>query len=48
VSRAGREDGSPAADEAHSPLWSLAIFALSLWIIHGLVIYGDTVEDALP
>ena len=23
------------------PLWSIAIFALSLWIIHGLVIYGE-------
>ena len=22
------------------PLWSLAVFALSLWIIHGLAIYG--------
>ena len=30
------------------PLWSLAIFALSLWIIHGLVLYGDTVDDAVP
>lgn len=23
------------------PLWSIAIFALSLWIIHGLVVYGE-------
>jgi len=23
------------------PLWSIAIFALSLWIIDGLVIYGE-------
>jgi hypothetical protein len=23
------------------PLWSIAVFALSLWIIHGLVIYGQ-------
>jgi hypothetical protein len=23
------------------PFWSIAIFALSLWIIHGLVIYGE-------
>jgi hypothetical protein len=30
------------------PLWSIAIFALSLWIIHGLVLYGDTVDDAVP
>ena len=27
-----------------SPLWSLAVFALSLWIIHGLVVYGETVQ----
>ncbi len=27
------------------PFWSLAVFALSLWIIHGLVIYGEP-EDA--
>ena len=24
------------------PFWSLAIFALSLWIIHGLVVYGES------
>jgi hypothetical protein len=24
------------------PFWSLAIFALSLWIIHGLAVYGET------
>jgi hypothetical protein len=23
------------------PFWSLAVFALSLWIIHGLAIFGD-------
>jgi hypothetical protein len=23
------------------PFWSIAVFALSLWIIHGLFIYGD-------
>ena len=23
------------------PLWSLAIFALSLWVIQGLVVYGE-------
>jgi hypothetical protein len=23
------------------PLWSIAVFALSLWIIYGLIIYGD-------
>jgi hypothetical protein len=25
-----------------APFWSLAVFALSLWIIHGLVLYGQT------
>jgi hypothetical protein len=24
-----------------SPFWSICVFALSLWIIHGLAIYGD-------
>jgi hypothetical protein len=24
------------------PFWSLAIFALTIWIIHGLVVYGET------
>jgi len=28
------------------PFWSLAIFALSLWIIHGLVLYGETAPGA--
>ena len=28
------------------PFWSLAIFALSLWIIHGLVVYGES--DVAP
>jgi len=28
------------------PLWSLALFALSLWIIHGLVQYGETKREA--
>jgi hypothetical protein len=23
------------------PLWSIAIFALSLWVVHGLAIYGE-------
>jgi hypothetical protein len=23
------------------PLWSIAIFALSLWIVYGLVVYGE-------
>ena len=26
------------------PFWSLAIFALSLWIIHGLFVLGDSAE----
>jgi hypothetical protein len=25
------------------PLWSLGIFALSLWIIHGLIVYGEDI-----
>jgi uncharacterized protein with PQ loop repeat len=29
-------------DISASPFWSLAVFALSLWIIHGLVLYGQT------
>ncbi|MGZ4168008.1 MAG: DUF7144 family membrane protein [Solirubrobacteraceae bacterium] len=28
-----------------APFWSLAVFALSLWIIHGLVLYGETSPD---
>jgi hypothetical protein len=23
------------------PFWSLAVFALALWIIHGLIVYGE-------
>ena len=29
------------------PFWSLAVFALSLWIIHGLVIYGEPEDGGL-
>lgn len=25
------------------PLWSIAVFALSLWIIHGLIVYSEDV-----
>jgi hypothetical protein len=28
------------------PFWAICIFALSLWIIHGLVLYGRTSEGA--
>ena len=28
------------------PLWSIAIFALSLWIVYGLAIYGDNEDVA--
>ena len=24
------------------PFWSIAVFGLSLWIIHGLIIYGES------
>jgi hypothetical protein len=27
------------------PFWSLAIFALSLWILYGLVIYGESADS---
>jgi hypothetical protein len=27
------------------PLWSIAVFALSLWIIYGLVVYGTPKDD---
>ncbi len=31
------------------PFWSLAVFALSIWIIHGLALYGETREgDRYP
>lgn len=26
------------------PLWSIAVFALSLWVIQGLAIYGDDLD----
>jgi hypothetical protein len=28
------------------PLWSIAIFALSLWIVYGLAIYGENEDVA--
>jgi hypothetical protein len=28
------------------PFWSLGVFALCLWILHGLVIYGDEEKAA--
>lgn len=30
------------------PLLSIALFALSLWIIHGLFVYGQSVREAAP
>ena len=30
------------------PLWSIAVFALSLYIIHGLAVYGDPDELSAP
>lgn len=32
-------------DIAAYPFWSLAVFALAIWIIHGLFIYGETAPD---
>jgi hypothetical protein len=26
------------------PFWAIAIFALSVWIIHGLVVYGEDIR----
>jgi hypothetical protein len=28
------------------PLWAIAIFALSLWIVYGLVVYGEDIRAA--
>jgi hypothetical protein len=28
------------------PFWSLAVFALSLWILYGLVLYGEDLADS--
>ena len=28
------------------PFWSIALFALSLWIIHGLVVFGESKREA--
>ncbi len=35
------------------PFWSIAVFALSLWIIHGLLVYGEmepmgTIDQGVP
>jgi hypothetical protein len=27
------------------PFWSLGVFAICLWCIHGLVVYGDPIEE---
>jgi hypothetical protein len=27
------------------PFWSIALFALALWIIHGLVVYGEPADS---
>ena len=27
------------------PFWALGVFAICLWCIHGLVVYGDPVEE---
>jgi hypothetical protein len=29
----------------HHPFWSLAIFALSVWIVYGIIVFG---EDEAP
>jgi hypothetical protein len=30
------------------PFWSLGVFAICLWCIHGLVVYGDDEEGRVP
>lgn len=30
------------------PFWSLAVFALSIWIIHGLLVYGGSAPEVAP
>jgi hypothetical protein len=30
------------------PLWSIAVFALSLWIVNGLAVYGEPERGAGP
>jgi hypothetical protein len=30
------------------PFWSLGIFAICLWVLHGLVIYGEPERPARP
>jgi hypothetical protein len=27
------------------PWWSLAIFALNVWVVHGLIVYGEDARD---
>ena len=31
---------------ASYPFWSIAIFGLSVWIIHGLIVYGEDIRAA--
>jgi hypothetical protein len=31
-----------------SPFWSLGIFAICLWVLHGLVIYGEPERPSTP
>jgi hypothetical protein len=31
-----------------NPWWSLAIFALCVWVVHGLIVYGEDERAARP
>jgi hypothetical protein len=33
-------------DDGH-PFWSLAIFALCVWIVHGIIVYGEDERTAV-
>ena len=40
--------GSLLAVGGAYPFWSLGVFAICLWCIYGLVVYGDPIEDERP
>ena len=40
--------GSLLAVGGAYPFWSLGVFAICLWCIYGLVVYGDPIEEERP
>jgi hypothetical protein len=32
----------------HNPWWSLGVFALCIYVLHGLILFGHDVRDARP